>query len=320
MWRLHGGKHRLIVVQLPLLLGLEPGHVQGQNLLSLIPPGPQFVEAVSAPTRHDWPGSFILTTRELKADESDFYTLTGAGVFRSIRQIVYVAELADNSQDRRQHSLLVDGDFDWERTFGTAKANGASSTTYRGVSVLVVPPLAREVDQINEIRWLARLDLKVAAFGSIGSVQREIYRYQNGGEADPSLLRRLHSLHRDDRTWCVISIPARNAEIRRAFMQLNPALGDLLHEGYILQFGIRYGRQIELEYQIGLVAPPPVFSDGSASVAPAFEMHEKNIDPHCSEATDANRVTHGVIKLSKSRYRYWLAAVSAGNLDANPAS
>ena len=55
-------------------------------------------------------------------------------------------------------------------------------------------------------------------------------------------------------TWCILNTPARNPEIKNALAALDPKLSELTEEGGSLQFGIRYGRHIEFEYDITTAA------------------------------------------------------------------
>jgi hypothetical protein len=298
-----------IALSLPLLLSAAAhAATVDAKLLSLVPPGAQVVAGMSV--HPDRTSSFILITHNNGVDLDDFYALSGADSSHVIQQVIFVAAL-DVTGRPAEHSLLVSGHFDPARIFRAAMDNGASATNYAGIRVLVVQPFARERRDFHDVRWLAALDSNVILFGSIISVQQELDRHLAGSRADPSLLGKLARMRHDDQTWCVLSAPAWNTEMRDALAVVHPQLAERLKDGDSFQFGIRYGRQVEFEYEI---------TTGSASATHAISTSLTRsltglaigspLLPSPDLTADDSTV-RGVIKVSTTRYNVWLAEVSA---------
>ena len=115
---------------------------------------------------------------------------------------------------------------------------------------MVQQPFARELGTFKDVRWLAVIDSNVALFGTIFSVQQELDRQLAGSAVDPSLMQKLARLRRDDATWSVLGTVERNDEVGHALGSLDPILANLIHDGDSFQFGVRYGRKVEVEYEI----------------------------------------------------------------------
>jgi hypothetical protein len=278
------------------------------KLLSLVPPGAQVVAGMRV--QLDRTSSFILVTHNNGVDLDDFYALSGADSSHVIQQVIFVAAL-DVTGRPAEHSLLVSGHFDPGRIYRAAMDNGASATNYAGIRVLVVQPFARERKDFHDVRWLAALDSNVILFGSIVSVQQELDRHLAGSRADPSLLGKLARMRHDDQTWCVLSPPAWNTEMRNALAVVYPQLAERLRDGDSLQFGIRYGKQVEFEYEI-TTASPAATQAISKSLTQSLAGMAIGSSPMPSPdiAADDNTV-RGVIKVSTTRYNARLAEVGA---------
>ena len=113
------------------------------KLLSLVPPGTQIVAGVSNPMLHGRTDGFLLMSDEDVVDHRDFISLTGVDDSLIIDQMLFVAGASDTSK-LGEHSLLMSGHFDQTRIFKAAVENGARVSEFRGIRVLVQPPLARE--------------------------------------------------------------------------------------------------------------------------------------------------------------------------------
>ena len=230
-------------------------------------------------------------THDNSIDLNDFFALAGADSNLSIHEVIFVA-VADNAGKLSEHSLLASGNFDRGRIYRSGLDNGASLTRYRGTSVLVVQPFARERSVFSEVRWLAIPDSDILLFGSIVSVQQELDRHLARSPADPRLVARLARLRRDDETWSVLSLPACSPEIRDALAVIDPQLAAGLKDGDAFQFGIHYGRQVEFEYEATMA------SRNARSAIPNSLTHSLAGPelPFTYMSTDNNTV-RGVIKV-----------------------
>jgi hypothetical protein len=262
--------------------------------------------------------NFVIMTHDNGTDLSDFFALTGSDSNLSIHEVIFVAA-ADNTGQLNEHSLLASGNFDRERIYRSALDNGASVTHYKGVRVLVVQPFAREHGEFNEVRWLAIPDSGVLLLGSIVSVQQELDRHLTRSVADPLLVAKLARLRREDDTWSVLSLPVWSPEIRNALAVIDPQLATELMNGDAFQFGIRYGRHVEFEYEVTTASSPTALAM-SASLTQSFAGLEK--ESALLRSTDAiteGNTVRGVIKVSMARYNAWLTEVSARGRPRNTA-
>jgi hypothetical protein len=142
-------------------------------------------------------------------------------------------------------------------------------------------------------------------------VQQELDRYLTRSSVDPRLEARLSRLRRDDETWCVLSLLTWTQEIRDALAVIEPKLATGLKDGDAFQFGIRYGRQVEFEYEITTNSSAATRSI-SDLLTQSLVGPEKGLAPlpPMDMSTD-NNTLHGIIKISMTRYNAWLAEVSA---------
>ena len=302
----------ILLVLFPFFtIALASAVTPNPRLLSLVPPTAQSVAGMSAPSRSGQPSSFQLTTRNNSMDLNDFMALSGVDSSRFIEQIIMVA--SDGGDALAEHSLLASGHFDQGVIYRSAYRSGAGAKAiqYRGIAVLEIQPFARERDSFHDVRWLAMMDGKLAAFGTAGLVQKELDRYLNHSVADPALEQRLAHLRRDDATWCVATLPGHNSEIQSTFQSLDSRLAGLLRAGGTIQFGIHYGRQVELEYEVGIASSRDPASVERSLGGSATGMKGSSLLP----VADLMRVdggVRGVLKLPKDRYEAWLAEVLAG--------
>jgi hypothetical protein len=278
-----------------------------RKILSLVSPGAQIVARISAPSNGGNTSNFVLITHNNGVDLGDFFALSGADSMRSIHEVILAA--AENAGQLSEHSLLADGNFDRERIYRSAIDNGSATTSYRGISVLVVQPFARERDEFSEVRWLAIPEPNVLLFGSIKTVQQELDRYLTHSSVDPRLAARLSRLQREDATWSVLSVPAWSSEIRDALAVIDPQLAAGLKDGDAFQFGIRYGRRVEFEYEITTAsATARVISDALMQSLAGSEERSSLLPP--PDMTGDDNTVRGVIRISMARYNSWLAEIS----------
>src|SRR5579863_7894320 len=113
------------------------------RLIQMVPPESQVIASMLSPTPEGQPSSFLLITVNNKIDIEDFFAVTGADASRLIRQVVFVAATGSDGT-LSEHSLLVSGHFNRDAIFRFEESGNARKESYRGETVLIVPPLARE--------------------------------------------------------------------------------------------------------------------------------------------------------------------------------
>jgi hypothetical protein len=261
------------------------------------------------------PGSFLLMSRNNLFDRRDFFSLATVDDSMIIHQMIFAAGGSDPSRSG-EHSALMSGHFDQARIFKAAVENGATVAEFRGFRVLVQQPFERERGTFKDVRWLAVIDSSVALFGTRFSVQQELERYLAGSTVDPSLMQKLARLRRDNATWSVVEVLKCNGEIEHAFGSLDPNLANLIHDGNSLQFGVRYGKKVEVEYEV------TVPSSASAQAIPNSSMQflvsgsrkEVSLLPHLDLTADGASV-RGVVKVEMTRYAAWLAECARSSVN-----
>src|SRR5215471_14516237 len=228
------------------------------KLVSLVPPGAQVVAGIDGSMQKGQQTGFVLVSHNNTVDLEDFFALVGVDSSRIIRYAVFVA-MDDESTSLARHSLLISGHFDQPRIYQSAVQGGAEASRYRDIPILNIEPFSRERDTVKETRWLAILHSDILLFGSIVSVRDELDRYLAGSGTDPILARKLARLRHDDQSWCVLSSATRNPGIQNQLVSLDPEMAEAVKNGSAFQFGIRYRKQVEMEYEI---------TPASASVKP----------------------------------------------------
>ena len=315
MTEFYGRKRLAMMSFLFTLGGITATASPDPRLLSLVPPGAQLVAGISAPSIQGQPDNFVLMTHNNTVDMEDFFALTGADDTRTIHQIVFVSVINNDGQ-LSEHGLLVSGHFDQPHVFKSAAEGGAAVTDYHSVPILVIQPLARERGMLHDVRWLAILDSRVLAFGTISSTRLELDRYLEHSRTDEALLRRLAHLRSKDQTWCVLSSPVRSLslptwgqEIYVVLAKLNPELADLAKSGNDLEFGLYYGRRIEFEYELTSASTTVRrVRPGSLRQSPVEPAKTASLLPALDKAGDAKSL-HRVIVVSTTRYNTWLAEI-----------
>lgn len=318
MSRLPNSKSFLVTLISFLVLPLTAAASSEERLLSLVPPGAQVVDGISATPYRDQPGALLLLTRGNKLDYQDFFALTGVDSSRTVEQVVLVAG-PDLIGGLNEHSLLARGHFDRPRIYSSATGGGAHATQYRGIPILLVEPFARERGDLDDVRWLAILDSDLFLLGTIASVHLELDRYLAGSGPDASIVQRLNRLHRHDEVWCLLAAPIISDEIRKVLTELDPEIARLIERGGAFQFGIHYNGHVEFEYEIvtSTFDPQPLSRSLMASLA------ESNAEPsmilprdavNAPTATDSDHIVHGLVKLSRQRYEAWLSRIYSGAL------
>jgi len=287
-----------------------------QKILSLVPPDAQAVARIAAPTYKGNMSNFVVITRQSSLDLSDMYAFSNADSELRLREVVFVAT-ADGTGKLHDHTLLASGNFNRERIYSSARNSGATVIHYRGITVLVVQPFARELGELTAIRWLAVPDSEILLFGSAASVQQELDRYLTRSVADPKLVARLARLRRDDETWSVLSLPVMSPEIREALAIIDPQLAARLTDGDAFQFGIRYGKHVEFEYEITTASSSATHSISDLLARSLAGPERGSALLNSSDTATEDHTARGVIKVSMARYNAWLTEVAARSREAS---
>ena len=121
-------------------------------------------------------------------------------------------------------------------------------------------------------------------------------------------MQRLSRLRRDNATWSVLGMFTVDNELEEAFGSLDPGLANLLHDRNSFQFGIRYGREVEVEYEVTVPsgAPAQLISNFSTQSLVPVSSKGSSLLPRQDLAADRASV-HGVVKVTTTRYAAWLA-------------
>jgi hypothetical protein len=307
MKRFHGNRTLAMLFFFPLLsvqtlLAASPD----QTLLSLVPPGAQIVAGATDLTAPGKPHSFLLTGYKNVLDRSDFLSLAGVDDSMTIHQMIFVTGSTD-PRASGEHSLLVRGHFDQARIFKAAVQNGATVTEFKGFRVLVQHPFERELDTFKDVRWMVVIDSNLALFGTTFSIQQELNRHLARSAAEPSLMQRLAHLRRDDATWSILALIDDDDGIEQALGSLDPVLAKLIHDRKPFQFGIRYGRKVEVEYEVTVPsgASAQSISNFSTQSVVAGNRNGSSLSPRLDLTADRAPV-HGVVKVTTKQYEAWL--------------
>ena len=278
------------------------------RLIQLVPPESQII----ASTHFHWPGgqprSFLLITINNRIDLEDFYAVTGADASRLIDQVVFLAA-ADADGTLSEHSLLLGGHFNRDAIFRFAESGNARTESYRGEAVLVVPPLARERTKFNQLRWLAILDSDIAIFGTRDSVQRELDRKIANSRPDQSLMERLNRLGHRDEAWCMLPAPSEGGAIASLLDKLDPRLAAVARDGGSMQYGVHFGRRVEITASSNIAA-----LEGSNSASDHATSHSRPTHYLLADSPRDGGGIIAVVKISRRRYDEWLDTFTKGNL------
>lgn len=296
-----------LLVNTAVVFGLSPD----MRLLPLVPPESQIIAGMTGPVKANQLSSFLLITRNNEYDQEDFLALTGGDATRSIREVVFVAATGRGGFFG-EHSLLAGGLFNREAIFRLADIGNARRESYRGVPVLVVPALARERDHFRDLRWLAIPDEHTAIFGSIASVQRELDRWIAKSPADEEFVERLRRLDQKYETWCLLPAPKADGIVTRALRGLDARLGDIAGQGGTIQYGIHFGKNVEITASVNAVSE---VSSGPADMQLAQPMGVSYFFSN-SDSAGANAPKRVVVKVAQSRYEKWMEEYSSAGLPA----
>ena len=281
------------------------GFPSDPRLLQLVPPESKIVAGMlSSPI----PGplrSFLLVTRNNEVDHNDFFALTGGDPSRNIHQVLFVAASGAGGAVS-EHSLLVSGHFDRDAILRLANNGIATRLNYRGIVVLAVQTFAREAGSFKELRWFAIPDQGIAIFGSVASVQRELDRWLANSPIDPELQERLGRLDDRDETWCLLPAPKPGGLVASILRKLDARLGALADEGRSIQYGIRFGRNVEITASNN---PATQASWNTPDKPPVSDSIASSFLSGSSEPVTSRTVR---VKIRQQTYENWLNSFSGG--------
>lgn len=282
------------------------------RLLSLVPPDSQIIAGMRSLPHDRQAVSLLLITPTNSLDLADFFAITGSDESRVISQVIFTVSRGHDGKPPG-HSLLVSGHFDQARLLRVARSDSTVSQ-YHGASVFVIPPFDRELGFFKETRLLAIIDSHVALFGTEAIVKQELDRHAAGITPDSSILVRLEHLREKDDSWCLLSRSALGKKVSLALSRLDPTLAEMVEKSSAFQFGIRFGRQVELDYQIDMIPSQsdedPISSlnqplDGRSTEALSFLPLLPT-----GFAAKSDTELRGVVKMPRSRYEQWLAELN----------
>lgn len=279
------------------------------RLIQMVPPESRVIASMLSPTPGGQPNSFLLITGNNRIDLEDFYSMTGADASRLIHQVVFVAAAGDQGI-LSEHSLLINGHFNRNTIFRFAESGSARTEAYRRVSILVVPPLARERSRFKHLRWLAILKSDIAIFGTPISVQRELDRQIANSPPDPILMERLSRLDRHDDTWCLLPASSSGGVVENALEKLDPKLGAIVREGRSMQYGIHFGSHVEITASSNNAAPGISNFENDRSTAHSAPTNSFITGSHVGG--DDGKVA--LVKMSRRRYDECLDEFSKASL------
>jgi hypothetical protein len=312
--RLHGNRTLALLffalISVEMLLASPPD----PRLLSLVPPGAQIVAGVTTRPARGQPDGFLLVGQKNLVDRNDFISLAGVDDSMIIDQMMFAAGGSDPRQ-LGEHSLLMSGHFDQTRIFKSAVENGASMSEFRGFQVLVQQPFERELGKFKDVRWLAVIDSNVALFGTRFSVQQELERRLDGSAVDPSLMQKLTRLRRDNATWSVLGTCASNDEVEQMLGSLDPILVNLVRVADSFQFGVRYGKKVEVEYEVIVPSSASEQAISNSSTQSFVRDDRKGFAlMHSVDLTGDRASVRGVVKVAITQYEEWMAEAARTGL------
>lgn len=281
-------------------------HAPDARLIALVPPESEIIAGMRTTSSGDWVGGLLVVTLHNRLDLEDFTAITGADPSRMIHEAVFLA--STSTGDRlAEHSLLVRGHFNADAILASCRRGGAIAAAYRGLAVLVVPALARERSTFDEVRWLAILDSTIAVFGSVASVQQELDRYLAKSLPDPILEKRLSQLGGGDDAWSLFPAPAAGGVIARVLEKLDPKLGAVSREGGSMQYGIHFGRHVEITASANVTAPVPWDGQNEEFATPSTPGFSLLPLSNSWGDGESDRI---LVKVPLRRYKEWLAEYS----------
>jgi hypothetical protein len=292
------------------------------KLVPLIPGGCEVVAGFE--NRHDpyTSGRILLTTHNNRLDLDDWLALAGVDNQRVFDEIVEAAA-SRSGGELKEHLLLVAGHFDGEKIYRSAEQNGARSSRFDGLKVVLIEPFAREQGDMLETRWLVILNDRIAMFGTPAIVQNALGRYFNHAVPDPVLLERLSQLNPDITSWNVLVAPPMSRNLN--FARAHCAWARLMEDTELLMVGARFGPKIRVDFVVGATSDrgkeyftrkaalfTGVFTQNSSHEATLSESFEPRLE---NLLVEEHRI-QGSVALSRKQFDEWRDVQLASNLAA----
>jgi hypothetical protein len=275
------------------------------QLLSLVPPNAQVIAGLRVVRRSERHTSLLLINRENEYDLKDFRAVFGVDEAIRWHQLWMLGE-SNATGAAGQHSVLASGQFNSSLIFKSVVQNGATIDRYRGVTVLVLQPFARDPADLRITRWLAILGSRLAIFGSIDMVQEELDRHLAGTTASAVLTERLSHLRKDDDCWSAIEHFRSGERVKPALALLDSKFDSMKFDGDEFVMGARFGRQVEIEYEgfTRLQSANPTASASPVGLAPkTFLPRQKT-----KRGQDGGSA---YVVVTQKRYDSWMSAMNA---------
>ncbi len=154
-----------------------------------------------------------------------------------------------------------------------------------------------------------RLVLEGHGFSRAANNQQELERHLSGSPVDPTLTQKRARMRRDDESWSILEVPKRYDEIEQALGSLDPILARLLHDGTSFQCGVRYGRKVEVEYEVTVPSSVSASAISSSFMPSSAGENRKgsSLLPRIEALAEDRASVRGVVKVAMTRYAAWLA-------------
>jgi hypothetical protein len=218
------------------------------KLVSMLDPQTRVVAGLNGNAVKASPFGQYLLSQSAKADLSHFIASTGFDPRTNLQQVLFGAAGDGNNSQR---VLLVKGTFTPAQVLAFAAKKGATSNSYRGVSVAQFPASQDENGKPHAARWLAFLGSTRAAFGSPESVQHAIDRYVDNTAADAGVASRITAASGNYDAWYVSTVPGPEAAL--SLPQSSNELSDLaataLQSVQSEMVGVKFGQGASVQGQ-----------------------------------------------------------------------
>ena len=192
------------------------------KLVSLLDPQTRVIAGLNGTAVKASPFGQYLLSHSAKSDLSHFIASTGFDPRTNLQQVLFgSAGDANNSQ----RILLVKGTFVPAQVLAYAVKKGATTSSYRGVSVAEFPAFQGKNGKPHPARWLAFLSSTRAAFGTPAFAQHAIDRYVDNTAADAGIASRVAAASGKYDAWYVSTVPG--AEVALSLPQSSNELSGL---------------------------------------------------------------------------------------------
>jgi hypothetical protein len=275
------------------------------DLVALIPPGSALVAGMES--KHQGggrPSLFIPLPGKSWRDVDFFNSLCGADPEKSVDEMIFV----DGSLNRSDygHTLLARGHFNSRVLYRSALSRGATQESYAGLTVIRVPPLAREHSEFTEMTLLVVIKSQFLLLGTPEYVEKEVDRFIAGDSPEPIIADQIDAARRSDVWWMLLK-PSDTSTVKRSLMSLDPDLAEAVMQPNV-SVRMRYGKKAEFEYQLLRVptSEPPLVSELTRPDIPGLHAF----------AAQNSRTTRsrGTIQISSDRYRNWLIQIATRHI------